>query len=83
LSFWLIYVKSCVDSSVVELLSSAFAKVFGVDNLFNSPLLIVLVFIFIVTNELIDEVSQLLVLVGLAAQQIRDVVTGRAQASHE
>jgi len=36
-----------------------------------------------VTNELINEVSQLLVLVGLAAQQIRDIVTGQVQASHE
>jgi len=36
-----------------------------------------------VTNKLIKEVSRLLVLVGLAARQIRDVVTGQAQASHE
>jgi len=36
-----------------------------------------------VTNKLIKEVLQLLVLVGLAAQQIRDVVTGQAQASHK
>ena len=36
-----------------------------------------------VTNELIDEVSQLLVLVGLAAQQIGDVITEQAQASHK
>jgi len=30
-----------------------------------------------VMDELIDEVSRLLVLVGLAARQIGDVVTGR------
>ena len=36
-----------------------------------------------VTDEFLDEVSQLLVLVGLAAQQIRDIVTGQVQASHE
>ena len=36
-----------------------------------------------VTDELLDEVSQLLVLVGLAARQIGDVITGRAQASHK
>ena len=31
----------------------------------------------------IDKVSQLLVLVGLAAQQIGDVIIGQAQASHK
>ena len=36
-----------------------------------------------VTNELVEEVSQLLELVGLATQQIGDVITGQAQASHE
>ena len=36
-----------------------------------------------VTDKLIDEVSQLLVLVGLAARQIGDIITGRAQASHK
>jgi len=36
-----------------------------------------------VTDKLIDEVLQLLVLVGLAAWQIRDVVTGQAQACHK
>jgi len=34
-------------------------------------------------DKLLDEVLQLLVLVGLAAQQIRDVVTGQVQASHK
>ena len=33
-------------------------------------------------DKLIDKVSQLLVLVGLAAQQIGDIMTGQAQASH-
>jgi len=32
----------------------------------------------IVTDKLINEVLQLLVLVGLAARQIRDIVTGQA-----
>jgi len=36
-----------------------------------------------VTDKLINKVSQLLVLVGLAAQQIGDVVIGQAQASHK
>jgi len=36
-----------------------------------------------VMDELLDEVSQLLVLVGLAARQIRDVVTGQVQVSHK
>ena len=36
-----------------------------------------------VTDKLINEVLQLLMLVGLAAQQIRDIVTGQAQASHK
>jgi len=36
-----------------------------------------------VMDELLDEVSQLLVLVGLAAWQIGDVVTGQVQVSHE
>jgi len=36
-----------------------------------------------IINKLINEVSQLLVLVGLAAQQIGDVMTGQMQASHK
>ena len=36
-----------------------------------------------VTDKFLDKVSQLLVLVGLAAQQIRDVITGQVQASHK
>ena len=36
-----------------------------------------------VTNKLLDEVLQLLVLVGLAAQQIRDIITGQEQVSHK
>jgi len=32
--------------------------------------------IYIVTDKLLDKVSRLLVLVGLAAQQIGDIVTG-------
>jgi len=36
-----------------------------------------------VMDELIKEVSQLLKLVGLAVQQIGDIVTGQAQASHK
>jgi len=36
-----------------------------------------------VINKLLNEVLQLLVLVGLAAQQIGDVVTGQAQVSHK
>jgi len=36
-----------------------------------------------VTNKLIDEILQLLMLVGIAAQQIGDIVTGQAQVSHE
>jgi len=36
-----------------------------------------------VTDKFLDKVSQLLVLVGLAAQQIGDVITGQAQASHK
>jgi len=34
-------------------------------------------------DKLINKISQLLVLVGLAARQIGDVVTGQVQASHE
>ena len=34
-------------------------------------------------DKLIKEVSQLLELVGLAAQQIGDIVIGQAQASHK
>jgi len=34
-------------------------------------------------DKLLDKVSQLLVLVGLAAQQIGNVVTGRVQVSHK
>ena len=34
-------------------------------------------------DKLIDEVSQLLVLVELAARQIKDIVTGQTQASHK
>jgi len=47
LPFWLIYVKSYIDSSIVEPPSSTFAKVFRVNNSFNGPLLIVLVFILV------------------------------------
>ena len=47
LLFQLIYIKSYVYSSIVELLSSTFAKVFRVNNSFNGPLLIVLIFILI------------------------------------
>ena len=36
-----------------------------------------------IINELINKILQLLVLVGLTAQQIRDVITGQAQVSHE
>ena len=36
-----------------------------------------------VTDKLINEVLQLLVQVGLAARQIRDIITGQAQASHK
>ena len=36
-----------------------------------------------VTNKLINKVLWLLVLVGLAAQQIRDIVTGQAQVRHK
>ena len=47
-------------------------------------LIIVCIFpILVVTDELLDEVLQLLVLVGLAAQQVGDIVTGQAQASHK
>ena len=37
----------------------------------------------VVTDELIDEILRLLVLVGLAAQQVGDIVTGQVQTSHE
>ena len=37
----------------------------------------------IVTDKLINKVSQLLVLVGLAVWQIGDIVTGQVQASHK
>ncbi len=43
----LIYIESCVNSSVVEPLSFAFAKVFRVDDLFNGPLLVILIFILV------------------------------------
>jgi len=36
-----------------------------------------------VTNKLINKISQLLMLVGLVAQQIRDIVTGQVQVSHK
>jgi hypothetical protein len=47
LPFWLIYVEFYINSFVIELLSFAFARVFRVNNLFNSPLLIVFVFVFV------------------------------------
>ena len=36
-----------------------------------------------VIDKLLDKVSQLLVLVGLAVWQIGDIITGWAQASHK
>jgi len=36
-----------------------------------------------IINKLVDKVLQLLVLVGLAAQQIKNVVTGQVQVSHK
>ena len=36
-----------------------------------------------VTDEFLDEVSQLLVLVGLVTWQIGNVITGQVQVSHE
>ena len=47
LLFQLIYIKSYIDSSIVKPLSSTFAKVFRVNNLFNGPLLVVLIFVLI------------------------------------
>ena len=36
-----------------------------------------------VTDKLINKILQLLVLVGLTAQQIKDVITGQEQTSHK
>jgi len=36
-----------------------------------------------IINEFINEVSQLLVLVGLAAWQVKDIITGQVQVSHK
>jgi hypothetical protein len=47
LPFWLIYVESYINSFVVKPPSFTFTKVFKVNDLFNSLLLIVLVFVFI------------------------------------
>ena len=53
------------------------------EHMLNTCWLLIIIYMHIVTDELLDEVSRLLVLVGLAARQIGDVVTGQAQVSHK